>query len=138
MKFIWEDFYSVNVKEIDDQHRHYFEIINKISDHLDSRKIDRVVLGEILKELIDYAFYHLQTEEKYFQQFQYEGTKHHVEMHDIYRNMMQKYMSEAQQPEVDVEKLFDEISQFAIDWFASHILVEDKKYSHIFNEHGLN
>ncbi len=138
MKFVWEEFYSVNVKLIDEQHQHYFEIINKISDHLDSDHLDRVMLGGILKELVDYAFYHLQTEEKYFQEFKYEGAAHHIEMHNVYREMMNKYMAQAQDPAVDVEKLFSEVSQFAIDWFASHILVEDKKYSHCFNDHGLN
>jgi hemerythrin-like metal-binding protein len=122
---------------IDEQHQHYFDIINRISDHLDSGQMDRVILGGILKELVDYAFYHLLTEEKYFQEFKYEDTAHHVEMHNVYRNMMQEYLRRAQDASIDAESLFSEISQFAIDWFASHILVEDKKYSHCFNDHGL-
>ncbi len=137
MKFIWDEHYSVNVKMIDEQHQHYFSIVNRIVDSLEALQIDKAVLGAILKELIDYAFYHLQTEEAFFKKFDYEGASHHIEMHNLYRSTMKEYLKRMDVADVDLKELFGEVSTFAIDWFANHIMVEDKKYSHCFNEHGL-
>lgn len=137
MKFVWDRHYSVNVKMIDEQHQHYFGIVNRLYDMLDALQIDKTELAKILSELVDYAFYHLQTEEAFFKKFNYEGAAHHIEMHDFYRHTMQGYLKKMDEPELDLKNLFQEITTFAIDWFANHIMVEDKKYSHCFNEHGL-
>ena len=56
MKFVWSDQYSVHVGLIDDQHKKYFDIVNKISDQLDSASADRETLEDIVKEMVEYAF----------------------------------------------------------------------------------
>jgi len=137
MKFVWNEQYSVHIGMIDEQHKHYFEILNRIFDGLDSSRMDKMQLGSIVRELVDYAFYHFQTEEKFFRDFQYEGAVQHIEAHDLYRKTMKGHLQELEGQQAEVMKIFQELAQFATDWFTNHILVEDKKYSQCFIDHGL-
>lgn len=138
MKFVWDDKYSVHVKLIDEQHKKYFSIVNKIADQLDAFDVNLQILRGIVKEMADYAYYHFQTEEKYFLEFDCENCKHHIAEHNKYRAKMQEFLGKMEEiTEVEANDLFQEISVFAIEWFAQHILVEDKKYTKCFNEHGL-
>jgi hemerythrin len=138
MKLFWDEHYSVHVELIDEQHKKYFAIVNKIVDNLDSSAVDRQVIGEIVKELVDYAFYHFQVEEKYFTEFAYPEAESHIKGHDIYRNKMKGFLARMETVSDDeITALFGELSEFATEWFAEHILVEDQKYSQCFNEHGL-
>ena len=36
-KFIWKDEYGVGIQLIDEQHKHFFEIVNKILDLADNK-----------------------------------------------------------------------------------------------------
>lgn len=123
---------------IDEQHKKYFSIVNRIFDQLDSSSSDRQVLGDIVKELVDYAFYHFGTEEKYFNEFDYPGIKFHMKQHEIYRAKMKEFLAKMQDVKDEgISILFGEIATFATEWFADHILVQDKKFTKCFNEHGL-
>ena len=64
----WDDSLSVNVTEIDDQHKKLIGTLNDLYDAMDDGK-GNDVLGKILKELTDYTVYHFQTEENYFKKF---------------------------------------------------------------------
>ena len=56
--------------EIDEQHKKILMIINNLSDLFAEKKHqDSDEISKIIKKLADYAIYHFQTEEKYFQDF---------------------------------------------------------------------
>ena len=137
MQFVWDEQYSVHVHVIDEQHKHYFEIANRIFAKLDTGQVDKTELALMVKELVDYAFYHFQVEEKFFKDFNYPEAAAHLELHDSYRKTMKVFMAKMEDPNVEVGQVFQELAEFATDWFANHILVEDKKYTQCFTEHGL-
>ena len=63
MEYIeWSKDYSVNVKLIDDQHKHFVGIMNLLYKEIQSNKTDRI--PEIIDELVSYAETHFDTEEK--------------------------------------------------------------------------
>lgn len=137
MKFVWQDSYSVGVAEIDDQHRHFFEVVNKVNELLDSNSYDREALISVIVELSDYALLHLSTEEEYFKKFAYEKAETHMLLHDIFRNKIRESIARARGLDADVVKLSAELATFCWEWMLNHILTEDKKYTKCFNEHGL-
>ena len=64
----WQNDYSVGVKELDQQHRKMFDLINQFYDSMiEARNKDNV--KKTLKELVEYSHSHLATEEKYFKKF---------------------------------------------------------------------
>jgi hemerythrin len=138
-KIIWNDAqYGVGVKEIDEQHKHFFDITNSIFDLLDKSSASAGDLILKMTEFGDYAFYHFSTEEAYFRKFSYEDTRSHTEVHDIFRGKISGYINEARKPGADVRDLAYNTASFANNWLSGHIPVMDKKYILCFHKNGLN
>lgn len=137
MKFIWSDKYTVNIKEIDEQHQHYFDITNEIYALLDKKDVNYDTLMAVISELGNYAFYHLSTEEKYFAEFNYKDAESHIKAHNSFRQKVESYLVEARNSSVKINELTENVTDFAVNWLADHILVMDKKYTDYFNSHGL-
>ena len=136
-KFIWTDEYSLGISVVDEQHQHFFEIANKIYDMLEKEKNKRTDIVIIINELRDYAFYHLATEEKYFNQFAYSGMAEHMKQHSMFRQKSDEYLSRVENTNEDLEKLALEVTDFATNWLSLHIIVSDKLYAPFFKQHGL-
>jgi hemerythrin len=58
----------VNVALINEQYKHFFEIVNHVFDLLETDPESKVGVLAIINELVDYGKFHLDTEEKYFKQ----------------------------------------------------------------------
>ncbi|MDO8468449.1 MAG: bacteriohemerythrin [Candidatus Peribacter sp.] len=137
-KFIWNLQYSVHLKEIDEQHKRFFELINAIYDLVDVQKVDPEKLLIVLTHLGDYAFYHFATEEGYFKIFHYDNADIHTQEHDMFRAKAKEFLERARRlNEEDPHPLIVEMADFAKDWLARHILIEDKKYMPLFRTKGL-
>ena len=132
-KLEWEERYSVGVEEIDNQHKHMFETINKLLD-LISTNTPEENLGSVIDGLIKYKIFHFQTEEKYFKEFNYEGAEEHIQKH---REFNDKLLAlKAKYSNYTIEFAF-ELIDFLEDWLINHLLVVDHKYIKCFHEHGL-
>ncbi|MFA5098796.1 MAG: bacteriohemerythrin [Candidatus Paceibacterota bacterium] len=137
-KFIWEEKYSVGIKEIDEQHKHFFEIANGIIDLTAKENLAKEEAVKSLQELGDYAFYHLSTEESYFDKFKYQDAPLHINAHNEYREAVGEYFRKMADPLIDIKKLAEEMAAYSGNWLLAHIMVVDKLYTKFFNEHGLN
>ena len=137
-KFIWSKDYSLDIEVIDEQHQQFFKIANEIEDNLGKKEVNRQVLANLIEELVGYAFYHLATEEKYFNQFAYADMTTHMEAHMMFRIKTQEYSDRVKDINEDLTKLAMEITTFAIGWLRIHIMVADKLYAPLFKKHGLN
>lgn len=137
-KFIWTDKYSIGIKEIDEQHKHFFGIANGIIDLTANENIGKEELFNALGELGDYAFYHFSTEESYFDKFNYPEAPLHIDAHNKYREAIVKYLEDIKKEGADVKKMAEEITSYSSNWLSQHILVMDIKYTKFFKEHGIN
>ena len=139
----WNDGYSVNVERIDRQHRRLFELINQLHETMNEdedrgagaylvRELD--TMAKVLDELVDYASYHLSTEEKYMLEYEYPDYAKHKEVHG-------QFLKKAQALKGDFDNgraVFpEEILEFLKDWWSNHVLTVDRKYSTFFNAKGL-
>ena|SRR3972149_9404054 len=125
----WNKLYSVNVKEIDDQHKKIFEIINRLY-HV-HKNIDKGDLEEILNELENYAKYHFSTEEKYFNKFSYSDKENHIKTHEWYIQKIAEFKKR------NINTIMNDLLKFLRDWWLGHVQAVDIKYSDFFNQHGL-
>ena len=129
----WSDTFSVNVKEIDDQHKMLIDMINSLHESMLAR-VGKQSQREIINRMVNYAGTHFKTEEKYMQQFNFPGYKLHKIEHD-------KFVAKALELKDRSDKsrfiLTLEVLNFLKDWLQGHILGIDKKYSKNFNENGL-
>ena len=77
----WTEDLSVNVAEIDDQHKNLFKIIGDLSTAIQQGK-NKEDLQKILEALTEYTVNHFTLEEDYFEQFDYPQKDSHKQAHD--------------------------------------------------------
>jgi len=138
-QFNWNLQYSVHLEEIDEQHKRFFDLINAVYDLLSEKKIDMDALLIVITHLGDYAFYHFATEEGYFKIFRYKDTDAHTQEHDVFRAKAGEFLERARRLNgEDPRPLVMEMADFAKEWLAHHILLEDKKYMPLFKAKGVH
>lgn len=137
-KFVWTDEYSLGINVIDEQHKHFFEIVNNIYDMLESTGDNRQDLIDVIDELAQYAYFHLATEEKYFNQFAYSDIANHMRYHAIFRQKSEEYTDRVKSENEDLPQLAQEVTDFSKNWLSNHILVADKLYAPFFKAHHIN
>lgn len=128
----WKDEYSVKVKEIDEQHKKFVEMLNNLYKEA-MESASRTKVRNIIDNLIEYAGIHFKTEEKYFDKFHYPLAAEHKEQHRILTERVVQFSKRFN----DGEDVAFEILDFLEDWLVGHLAGYDMKYSQFFNEHGL-
>jgi hemerythrin len=127
-KICWKKEYSVGVEKIDRQHRHLFEIINKLIDHSGTSK-DPELVSETLTEMLNYAKEHFTTEEELMQEYGYPEIEQHKEQHIYFFKTTAELSINALNKQSMVLR---EIVEFLKIWLTFHILKVDMKYKEFF------
>ena len=136
----WDDSISLNIGEIDNQHKQLVKIINELFDAMkDARGFD--VLEDILRRLIDYTEYHFSTEERYFDQFQYIESEPHKEEHRFLIkqvNEFKKAFEEGLMKRDGSDRVLTvDLWNLLKSWLIDHIQVSDQKFASLFREKGI-
>jgi len=130
----WNDNLSVNIKEIDEQHKKLLAMINELFDAMKTGK-GKEVTGKTLTGLIEYVGTHFANEERLMEKHNYPGFIAHKGEHtkltqqakDIHHQFLQG------KPVLNVE-----LMNFLKSWLQNHILGTDKKYSPFLNGKGVS
>lgn len=119
----WTENLSVGIKEIDNQHKKFLELVNKL--HTAVKEKSREVEGKIIDGLIEYAFYHFTLEERYLDRSNYPHTEQHKKEHEEFvdKIIMMKKNHEKNKLSVTVEMI-----NFMNNWWINHVWNSDKKY----------
>jgi hemerythrin-like metal-binding protein len=135
MGFItWHDHYSVNVPEIDDQHKKLIALANQLYDAMRAGKgLD--VLGPVLTELVDYTAYHFECEERFLLQHGYPEHDEHKEQHDSLAEKARQFKDAFTQGQ---ESRAMDVMLFLSNWLNIHILEVDKRYASFLSDKGVS
>jgi hemerythrin len=133
MEIEWKDEYSVGIKEIDDQHRYFISLLNNLYGAIGSSK-NQIELEILFQKLSDYAEIHFATEEKYFNDFNYEGAEEHKLKHQEMRDEIVRIKNQESGNNID---FYGNIVYFLKDWLEDHLEKMDQKYKDCFVRHGL-
>jgi hemerythrin len=131
---IWNDSYTVGVKEIDDQHKFLFSLINSRFDLMKNTDSDDR-LKVVLQELNAYVFTHFETEEKYFRKFNYAKTDEHILLHETYKKAVDGYTRRMNSENKIV--IAYELMDFLVNWWLHHVTGADQEYKECLASHGL-
>ncbi|MHC4267679.1 MAG: bacteriohemerythrin [Planctomycetota bacterium] len=136
----WNESMSVNIEEIDSQHKKLIGIINTLFDAMKVAK-GSDVLDEVLKKLFDYVHYHFKMEEKYFDKFEYSESQLHKNEHRYFSEQINEFKKAHAEGKLtqneDGTSLTVGLWKLLKDWFVNHVLIFDKKYAPLFKEKGL-
>lgn len=124
----WDESYSVNHHAIDEQHKKWIGIYNRLGSVLDAGDAapQQEVTAEILQSMLDYARHHFRFEEEYMRAIGYPARASHSRMHRECDALVYQVYMEL----LDGKAVLDsELLQMIKGWLLNHILVEDRKYS---------
>ncbi|MDA3802612.1 MAG: bacteriohemerythrin [Patescibacteria group bacterium] len=130
---VFLDFLSVNVEEIDKQHKMFLSILNSLYVVLKKDESEKEI-SNILKQLISYTNFHFATEERYFDKFNYSLAEEHKKQHNDLKLKVEEFKKRFDLEGAEI--LFDLID-FLEDWHVEHLSMHDKKYVECFNKNGL-
>ena len=131
--FEWSNDLSVNIAEIDAQHRQLVAMINSLNEAMKQRK-GKEALDKTLADLLSYAQKHFATEEGYFTRFGYPQAAAHKAKHTAFTEKVYDFKEEYEAGKLTLTL---DVMNFLKDWLKNHILGEDKKYGPFLNEKGL-
>lgn len=129
----WIKEYSVGVELIDDQHKYFLSLLDELFDAIVSLDTE-LRLGSIITRLTEHAMAHFATEEKYFDEFDYEGADDHKRRHRDLMDRVMEFQRLFNEGRVDIAS---ELVEFLEGWMIDHIMEVDKKYVPCFIAHGL-
>jgi len=131
---------SVGIKLIDAQHQELLKIINQLTTSIEENSQKKDILI-IIDELIKFAGYHFLTEEKLFDEFNYEETEVHKNEHKEFSTKFIKMRNKLLEDELYKSKsaviIAEEVFNYIINWFIHHVTGSDKKYVKLFKEYGI-
>jgi hemerythrin len=126
-KIKWKDEYSLGVERVDRQHRHMFEIINKIIEQ-PVLPGDAEIVADTIKEMVCYARRHFADEEKMMRQYGYPDLESHKKQHNYFidttAELAVNFMN-------NKNTTGGEIAEFLSIWLTNHILKTDMKYKEL-------
>jgi hemerythrin len=128
----WESIYVTGIQAMDDQHRHFVDLINQMSAYTDaeirSEKGRRLVLG-----ILDYAGVHFAAEEALMRQHHYPDIDAHIKEHRV--------LTEAAATKTVALAAGNEpraaMVMFLWNWLVSHTNLEDKALGKFLVEQGV-
>ncbi len=132
--FTWSSDYSVNISEIDEQHKELVGMINVLFVAVSRREGDRVI-GEILDSLVAYTRTHFVLEERLMAEAGYPDLAGHREEH---RELIGQLDGLARKFMLDDRPIYFEMLSFLRTWLRAHILGSDMKYSDAFRKSGFS
>ena len=125
-KLEWNQDCSVNIPEMDTQHRHLIELLGELSACVrmgESRSLAPAALMKVSR----YAERHLRREELMLRIRGYPGYAEHKAEHDAYRKKVASL-----QLSYDRRDLGISIANFLTEWWRGHILGSDQQYARFF------
>jgi len=130
---VWDEKYSVHIEVIDEQHKHLFEVLDRLFDGM-GKGTTREVLGVTLGELIQYAGEHFATEEIFMTQYDFPGYAKHKKEHEAFKLNVAAFQKDFNAGKA---MLSAEVIDFLTGWLDHHILKIDQQYSSFLNGKGV-
>ncbi len=130
----WDDSYSVNVNQLDNQHKRWLQYINELHTAMSQGK-SKIIMQNILEKMMEYTRVHLSTEEDLLKRNNYPEYTEHKAIHDKFTgwvtDVYKKYKTDPH------ASLSLEVMSKIKDWLLNHIKTVDKKYSDYLNSKGI-
>ena len=123
---IWDNTLSVEVEEIDDDHRKLVELFNMLN-HSVSEKDAPDYIEAVLEELISCTAWHFSHEERLMLKYGYEGIAEHRREH-------QQLIESARALQQQGKSISSEDIEFLEHWLTGHILGVDMELGSFLGE----
>lgn len=120
----WTESMSVGILHIDEQHQILIDTINQLASA--ESQNDRPVIAMIIDELVSYAAFHFQFEERLMEAGGYPYLEEHRRVHQGFVNWVAEIREEFiyhRRPQFGAR-----ILDYLRHWLSDHIMIEDQRY----------
>lgn len=124
-KLFWDEKYETSIDVIDFQHRILLERINDLIDLVNKNETQDNMFP-ILIFLEDYTHYHFDTEEQFFDSFNYKDKEKHLEEHRGFINRIIEFKEQYVRGTVKIDR---DLLDYLLNWLISHILETDMDFA---------
>jgi two-component system, NtrC family, sensor kinase len=127
--FPWDKRFCVGIMEVDDQHEKLVGMVNRLDEAVSAGR-DEKVIGQILKEALDYTQYHFSTEERLMEKAGLTGEhyrRHKIEHIDFVKTVVAEVGALRERHESVSQSLL----QYLIKWLVDHILGSDREMARL-------
>ena len=132
--FEWSEKYSVNIKEIDNQHKKLIGMVGQLNSAMRQGK-GKDALGKILADLIQYCRTHFADEERIMKAGGYPDYEAHKAKHKWMTDRVAEIFREYQEGRATITL---EVMKFLENWVDQHIMGTDKQYASFLNAKGIS
>ncbi len=129
----WSSAFSIGVPVFDEEHKKLIGLINALHEAI-TAGCQAAALHKIENDLVEYAIVHFQHEEMFFADFIYPDAASHIAEHAEMKKRIFAYRQRVE--ENPSPALCREMLQVLREWFANHIMVEDKKFGAYLRDRG--
>ncbi|MEF3695607.1 bacteriohemerythrin [Desulfolutivibrio sp.] len=129
----WDESLSVNIDEIDGQHKVLVDMINGLHEAMRAGKGVKVLAG-LVGALKNYTVEHFGVEEGYMEKYKYPGYLNHKKEHERFVAKVLEFESAFKAGKTSLTM---DVMRFLKDWLVGHIKGVDKKYGPFFNQRGI-
>ena len=121
---VWEERFSVGIREFDQHHKILFEMINSLIFAQEDKR-DPDIIKNSLEQLRSYTIFHFVAEEAMMKHFEFEGLDEHIAEHEALLEQVVEYQERiAANDGVTI----DELLNFLAGWLLDHTLGLDQLY----------
>ncbi len=118
----WDHKYDIGVDAIDNQHRFFLSLINRIRTHLNNVD-DKSHRAQLLGEIQKYAEFHFLSEPNIAREMGIFNVDEHLERHRELLIELERHIHKLKKNEYNDEQFFT----FIIEWFFGHTYLEDRE-----------
>ncbi len=129
----WDNKFSVNISDIDKDHKKFIDIINK-AIAAKQRNKNSEGAERALNEAMQHISKHFIIEEIYMIKFNYPEYQYHRAEHLGFTTKTITYLNRIANGD---SQIIDEILEYFKQWLVNHIQETDRKYIDCFNKNGL-
>jgi hemerythrin-like metal-binding protein len=130
----WKDDYSVNVQKIDREHQQLFSMINALHEAIVAGEGSKVG-APILEDLVEYTREHFRYEESLMLRAKYPNYVQHKTQHDkLTKEVLDTLDDTARRKAV----LSLTLLTFLIEWWQTHVLSCDTRYTAFMEAAGIH
>jgi hemerythrin-like metal-binding protein len=121
----WTSKLSLNVDEIDRQHRKLVDMINEL-DAAMGQGMGKAAVGKILDGLVAYTQFHFGAEEKLLAEHKYPGFERHKHEHETFVKKLIDFKAGYAKGQLG---LSISVMSFLSTWLTDHIMGTDRQYA---------
>ncbi len=120
----WRQNMSLGVHALDADHKHLIDLLNRLHFMIMAGD-ERAAIECVLEDLLNYAQYHFEREERLMRQYHYPRYEAHRRLHQELAEHLRQFQNEFRWSPgtFDTSGFYD----FVSDWLLVHVLCEDMR-----------